>query len=168
MRLETERLVLRSMEVEDIEAIIDLWTDPEVTRFLGGPREAGMVRDTSIEDLAQPPAGPFGLWPLIEKSSDRFIGHCGLLDKEIDGAICVELIYVLDRAAWGKGYATEIGLRLLDFAFDELGLDRVVALVEPENLPSRLVAAKVGMRHESTLVRPGGAIRELWSISRPG
>jgi [ribosomal protein S5]-alanine N-acetyltransferase len=155
MNLITPRLHLRPIVPEDLPVLVALWTDPDVTRFLGGPREPFALRAGLAEDLL-PDAPAFNLWPVLERSSGQVVGHCGILDKMVDGRTEFELVYVFAHAAWGKGYATEIGLALRHHAFRALGLSRLISLIEPENAASRRVAEKVGMHHQGDTVRPGG------------
>ena len=142
--LETDRLRLRRIRASDVPALTSLWCDPDVTRFMGGPRQEGDLRDAFAEDVKDPFACEYDLWPVEEKASGDVIGHCGLLDKEVDGRREIELVYVLAKAAWGSGYATEIASALRDHAFCELGLDRLISLIEPENAASERVAEHVG------------------------
>ena len=143
--LETERLVLRYQRADDVEALVDLWSDADVTRYMGGPRDRDWLR-TELEQVAQDPtAEPYDLWPLVERATGRVVGDCGLLDKEVEGREEIELIYVLDASVWGRGYATEIGRALKRYAFEEQGIERLIALIEPENAASARVAVKVGM-----------------------
>ena len=162
--LETERLILRLQQVADIDALIDLWSDPEVTRFMGGPRERDWLQ-TVLEETAQAPdAERYDLWPLIEKISGKVIGDCGLLEKEVEGKAEIELNYIFAVSAWGKGYATEIGTALIQHAFEELRIERLIALIEPENAASERVARKVGMHFDREVERPGGARRKMYVI----
>jgi ribosomal-protein-alanine N-acetyltransferase len=161
MQLETDRLLLRSLQPQDVEQMVSLVTEPTVTRFLGGPRDAEEVR-TIIQNELVEPSGRLGQWPVVLKATGTFVGGCGLISKEIEGATEVELVYAFVPSAWGKGYATEIGSALLGFATEELGLTRVVALIDPENLPSKRVAEKLGMQRESLVMSPDGNERELW------
>jgi len=165
MRLETERLLLRELQADDVEPELALWTDPDVMRFMGGPRDPARVRCILEEEHLDPPAGPLGQWPVVDRSSGGFVGDCGLIAKHIEGCDEVELVYVIVRSAWGAGLATEIGSALLAFAFGQLGLPRVVSLIEPGNVASKHVAAKLGMRLERSVERPGGGVRELWAIA---
>jgi RimJ/RimL family protein N-acetyltransferase len=167
MWLETDRLLLRPVEYMDIDQLVAMWADPDVTRCMGGPRDRDRVRDMLDEEASDPPKGPFGQWPLIEKAGGRVAGDCGLVEKDVDGVTEVELVYVLARHAWGKGYATEIGSALLRFAFGVLDLPRVVSLIDAENAASKRVAAKLGMQLERVVLRPDGAERELWVAERP-
>ena len=152
------------MTRDDIAPLATLWTDPKVTRYLGGPRDFETVRKNLEEDLPQAHQVQFDLWTLVEKSSERVIGHCGLLEKQVDGRDEIELIYVLSADMWGRGYATEIAVALRDCAFHELGLHRLISLIEPENAASVRVAVKAGMTFEKEIVRPGGAIRHVYAI----
>ena len=163
--LQTRRLILTRLQSAHLSALVDLWTDPEVTRFMGGPRE----REFLAEDLGKTALAPFtekyDLWALVEKESGTVIGHCGLLDKEVEGAPEIELVYVLATAAWGRGYATEIAAALKEYAFQTLGLKRLISLIEPGNRRSERVAVKTGMRLEREVVRPGGFVRILYAVN---
>ena len=162
MQLETERLLLRPLQASDAHALATLWTDPDVTHFMGGPRDYAKLISIFEKDAKQNPPPRFDLFPLIEKATGNIIGHCGLLDKDIEGTTEIELVYVLAKSAWGKGYATEIAKALRDYAFDTLKLNRIVSLIEPENIASQHVAEKVGMMHEKDVVRPGGRTLQIY------
>jgi RimJ/RimL family protein N-acetyltransferase len=104
--LESERLQLRYQQAADVEALVDLWSDPEVTRYLGGPRDRAWLQSVFEETAAAPYAEAYDLWPVIEKETGRLVGHAGLLKKEVAGRAEIELTYVLAASAWGQGYAT--------------------------------------------------------------
>ena len=164
--LETERLLLRRQQAADITPLVELWTDPEVTHHLGGPRDRDLLQ-TAFEETAQNPwAETYDLWPVIEKATGRVVGHCGLLDKEVEGSLEIELNYIMAPAVWGNGYATEIAAALIDYAVARLGLTRLIALIKPENTASERVAVRVGLQFEKEVVRSGGAVYKLYSLSR--
>jgi RimJ/RimL family protein N-acetyltransferase len=117
------------------------------------------------ETAQDPCAERYDLWPLIEAKSGEPVGHCGLLDKEVEGRAEIALTYVLASSAWGRGYATEIGRALKRYAF-ESGIERLVALIEPGNAGSERVAVKVGMRFVREVVRPGVEVRRLHAVER--
>lgn len=168
MQIETDRLLLRSLRLEDVESEVSLWADPRVTEFMGGPRDAETVRRVLQEELDAPPAGPLGQWPVVDKLSGEFVGDCGLISKDIDGHSEVELVYVLSVHAWGQGYATEIGSALLRFALEELRQLRIVSLIDQDNVASKRVAEKLGMFREAMVKRPDGIERELWVTAGGG
>ena len=157
--VETDRLIVRAPEPGDVEALAALWCDPAATTFRGGPRKFDEVCRTLRDDLALPERPEFDLWPTIEKASGRVVGHCGLLDKEIDGRIEIELVYVIAPAAWRRGFASEAGRAIRDHAVTALGRQRLVALIHPENAASERVAGKLGFRWEAEVQRPHGATR---------
>ena len=164
--LHTPRLLLRFQTPADIPPLIALWRDPAVMRFMGGPRDLQRLQIAFDETQANPTAETYDLWPLVELSSGQTIGHCGLLDKEVDGQAEIELVYVLAKSAWGKGYATEIGAALIAHAFEQMGLRRLVALIEPENEPSERVVLRLGMRLEKEVIRPNGEPRRVYAIEK--
>jgi len=163
--LESERLVLRRQRDDDAEFLVGLWSDPEVTRHLGGPRERDSLQASFEETTADPYAERFDLWPVSDKATGRLVGHCGLLDKEVEGQTEIELVYVLAASAWGKGYATEIGRALCRYAFETMGLTRLIVLIEPGNDASERTAMSIGMRFEREVTRSGGALRKLYALS---
>jgi [ribosomal protein S5]-alanine N-acetyltransferase len=164
MLIETRRLRLRPMQFADIPALVSLWTDPEVTRFLGGPRDTATLTANLEETARDPLAEPYDLYPLEEKATGNVVGHCGLLDKEVDGKTEIELVYVLTPSVWGRGYATEMAEAVKTYAFEQRGVRRLIALIEPENEASAKVAIKAGMRLEKEVIRPGGAVRRIYAV----
>jgi len=164
--LETKRLILRYQQASDVVFLVDLWADPEVTRYMGGPRDRDWLQSGFEETAQDPYAERYDLWPVIEKETGQVVGHCGLLDKEVEGRTEIELIYVLASSAWGKGYATEMGQALKRYAFEEMGIGRLIALIEPENTASERVAVKIGMRVEKEVIRPGGEVRKVYAVER--
>jgi ribosomal-protein-alanine N-acetyltransferase len=164
MLIETDRLLFRPLRVADAEALASMWSDPEVTRFMGGPRDPAEL-SRSLEKRAREDgaAAEIDLWPVVERSSGRIVGHCGLLEKEVEGRGEIELIYVFARAAWGKGYATEAAEALKRYAFERLALPRIIALIDPDNAASERVAVKVEMRFERDTLRPSGKTLRLYA-----
>lgn len=165
--LETKRLLLRHPIEADIDPLVALWCDPEVTRHLGGPRDQLALRE-SLEQASQSPfPEEYDLWATVERKGGKVVGHCGLLDKEVEGKTEIELVYVIAHEYWGKGYATEIAEALKNYAFDELEVDRLIALIEPENKASEKVAIKVGMTYKNMVTRQSGQLRKLYVVSSP-
>ena len=165
--LETERLVLRRQTDADIEPLARIWTDPDVTRYMGGPRELEQLQISLAATAANPFADEYDLWPVVEKSSGAVVGHSGLLDKEVAAREEIELVYVFAESTWGRGLATEVAQGLLRHAFETLELERVIALIEPQNEPSEKVAVKAGLKFEKEVLRPGGHLRKVYSLDKP-
>ena len=108
---------------------------------------------------------PRGARPVIEKETGQIIGHCGILEKDIEGKSQYEIVYVLAKSAWGKGFATEVANSLKDYVFSQLGLKRITALVDPDNPKSEIVATKIGLRYEKDTVRPSGRNMRLFALN---
>ena len=165
MKIETDRLIVRSNQLVDSEPLAALWADPDVTYYMGGARNYEEILKLSREYAQLNPQPAFDLWPVIEKETGQIIGTGGILEKDIDGSNQYEVIYVLAKSAWGKGFATELASSLKDYAFDDLGLKRVTALIDPGNLKSERVATKIGLRYEKDTVRPNGKIMRLYALN---
>jgi ribosomal-protein-alanine N-acetyltransferase len=162
--LETARLRLRPLRPSDLPFLVGLWTDPAVRRCLGGPRDRGELARAFEQSARDPEAEKFDLWPVEERQSARLVGHCGLLEKQVEGRPEIELVYLIAAPFWGRGYASEIAVALRDQALGPFGLGRLIALIHPENPASEKVALRVGMRLEREIVRPGGAPRRLYVL----
>jgi RimJ/RimL family protein N-acetyltransferase len=165
MRIETDRLIVRSNQEVDAEPLAALWADPEVTYYMGGPRNYEEILKILGEDAQVDPQPACDLWPVIEKETGLMIGTGGILEKDIEGRNQYEVIYVLAKSAWGKGFATELASSLKDYAFKELGLKRITALIDPDNQESERVATKIGLRYEKDTVRPNGRIMRLFALN---
>ena len=148
--LETERLILRRLILDDLDALFALYSDPEVRRYFP---EGTLTYEETKEELewflnGHPKFPQLGLWATIHKETGRFIGRCGLLPWTIDGRDEVEVAYMLAKDVWGQGLATEAAQAILDYAFDQLGYSRLIVLVDRENTASIRVATKIGMTFE--------------------
>jgi RimJ/RimL family protein N-acetyltransferase len=109
----------------------------------------------------------FGLWAMIHKEDRRLIGDCGLTYQRIDGVDELEIGYHVLRSYWRRGLATEAAMACRDYAFGALDRERVISRMNTENVASRRVAEKVGMRLEKETRRPDGAVAVVYSMRRP-
>ena len=151
--LETERLRLKRLQPSDVAALVDLWCDPQVTKYMGGPRNRTKLLADFEHAVKDPFADSVLTYGRLRKiQAGNLIGHCGLLEKEVGGIKEIELIYIFSTTAWGKGYATEMGSAVKRYAFNELQLTKLIALINPENAASERVAVRVGMHFEKELI----------------
>ncbi|MFI5802522.1 GNAT family N-acetyltransferase [Streptomyces sp. NPDC051561] len=150
--LETDRLALRPLtgDEADVERLYALDSDPEVTRFLTGGRPTS--RETIRADIiprhlhTHPCTGTRGYWSAEEKATGTWLGWFEFRPLSEESPAAVELGYRLNRAAWGRGYATEGSRALIDKGFTEHpGLERVTADTMAVNLGSRRVMEKSGL-----------------------
>lgn len=161
--VDTARLQIRPLLAEDIPALVALWTDPAVMEHLGGPRDPLRLREIFGEELAQSEPSRYTLWPVVERATGTVVGECGLLEKEVGGRAEIEIVYVFARTSWGRGYATEAAAALRDAA-GRAGIRRLIALIDPLHPASAAVARRIGMRLERQVVRPDGAVRQVYAL----
>jgi RimJ/RimL family protein N-acetyltransferase len=148
--LETNRLIIRHYIPEDLDSLFAIYCDPNVNEYLP---DAPVTLEKTREELewfqnGHPKNPELGLWGIVQKDTRQFIGSCGLLPVSIDGQSETELAYVLASAYWGQGMGTEAAKAILDYGFEQLGLQRIICLVDQENLRSIKVAENIGMRFE--------------------
>ena len=152
LHLVTGRLLLRRFEEGDFAAVHHYASDPEVTRYTHfGPNSEEETREF-LRSAASPKEGSLKThdFAIVLKSEGRLIGGCSIrisADKEYEASIG----YVLAREYWGQGFATEVASALLQFGFQQLGLERIVATCHPSNTASRRVMEKNGMRREESV-----------------
>lgn len=148
--LETQRLILRHPVISDLENYHALYRDPEIRKYFP---DGTLTLEQTREELewylhGHPEHPELGLWATIHKGTGKFIGRCGLLPWEIDNALEVEIAYMLDKSFWGQGLATEAALGIMNYAFEDLNIKRLICLIDPQNLASQNVARRIGMTLE--------------------
>jgi RimJ/RimL family protein N-acetyltransferase len=175
--LATERLTLTPIDESALDAFEVFMADPEVVRFIGGETlgrdeveiRLGLSRERFERD-------GFGHFVLTRRDDGCIVGRCGLLVWNIpDWTITtraeaqsdyeIELGWTLGREFWGHGYATEAARAVQEFAFGELGLDRLISLIAPENVASAAVARRLGMEVEGEAELPKATV-QIWSLAR--
>lgn len=163
--LTTVRLDLRPFTADDLDHLVELDGDPEVMRYLGNGRPTPRA---AVEQEMLPRAmrwydrlaGP-AFWAAIDRTSGDFLGWFELRPLEPERPDDAELGYRLRRAGWGRGYATEGALALVDWGFRRCGLHRIRATTMAVNAASRHVMEKVGLAYVRTY-------HELWPEPIPG
>jgi ribosomal-protein-alanine N-acetyltransferase len=158
----TARLTLREFVLGDLAAVHAYSSDSRVTRYLFfGPRDEESTAEYLQGILASQTEVPRTRFELAveEIATSRVIGACDLSFVERN---VVDLGYMLGAAEWGKGYATEISLALVDAAFFDLRADRVISTVDVNNGASIRVLEKVGMRWEAVFRKHRRAKNRWW------
>jgi len=177
MRVETERLLLRTPRVEDAEALAEAYSDPEVMRYIGdgSTTDVDGTRRAIERFLVGWETDGFGQLVAERREDGRVLGRVGFLvwDREtwtpgtrgeFGERAEVEVGWTLAREHWGSGYATEAGRAARDWAFGELGLTRLISLILPGNERSVRVAEKLGERYERDIVTVPGWAPRLYAI----
>jgi RimJ/RimL family protein N-acetyltransferase len=141
----SDRLLLRMFRESDLDAYAEMCGDAEVMRYLGDGHT--FTRAEAWRNMAMVighwQLRGFGLWAVEERGTGSLIGRVGCWQPE--GWPGLEVGWALRRQFWGRGYATEAALRAVEFAFNHLGQDRVISLIQPENSGSVAVAMRLGM-----------------------
>ena len=149
--LETERLILRRMKVEDAGDMYEYACQPEVTKYLTWSPHTSRdyTRDYLTYVQKQYEEGEYYDWALIYKEEMKMIGTCGFTSFD-DENNAGEIGYVLNPDYWGKGLAAEAVREVLKFGFQRLNLHRIEAKHIEGNNQSRRVMEKCGMSYEGT------------------
>jgi [ribosomal protein S5]-alanine N-acetyltransferase len=161
--LRTGRLLLRAFRPADWADVHAYGSDPEVVRFMDwGPNTVEESRHHTNRASATAAVSPRLRFPYaVERLADaRVIGSVELTMTSLDHRRA-EMGYVLARAAWGQGYATEAAAALVGYGFGPLGLHRIGATCDPDNVGSARVLEKIGMTCEGRL-RAYYLIRGEW------
>jgi RimJ/RimL family protein N-acetyltransferase len=170
LTLETERLLLRPFRDSDIDEYATMCADPEVMRFLG--ERSVLTRDQAWRQMAMFVGHwqlrGFGVWIVEERASGSLVGRVGLHYPE--GWPDRELAWTLARPYWGRGFAHEAARAALAHAFETLGWQRVISLIDPHNHRSIRLAERLGERPEGEVTIQDHRLivyaiaREAWRV----
>lgn len=145
--LTTSRLFIRPVQIEDAKNLYELNLDPEVVRYTGDEAFPSVLESQKlIQKRMIPQFQKPGMSRFIVFQGTEFIGWCGLkYHPETDE---VDLGYRLARKFWGNGFATEASLACLDYGFNKLNINRIIAKAMPQNIASLKILIKLGMKHK--------------------
>lgn len=163
--IRTERLILRPIALEDLDAYAAIYADPDVVRFLsdGETATGDETREWIEGSIRRNELDGWDRRSVLLGSDGTVIGRCGLSIWEIEGHTEHEIGWVLDRERWGCGYATEAAIAMRDRAFGELGLTRLISLIDGGNDASKNVARKLGLGYERQVEFHGRTV-ELFAL----
>ncbi|MEU6659681.1 GNAT family N-acetyltransferase [Streptomyces sp. NPDC046821] len=160
--IQTPRLLLRQWSDDDLVPLAEIQADPQVMRRVGDGAPRSLERTAEDieaweEEWDEEGFGPFAVELL---ASGELAGVVGLSVSKIRPGI--EINWWLGRQFWGQGYASEAAQATLEFALQDRGVDRVIALIHPGDTPSENVARKLGMTEEAEFTHPdhGFPLRE--------
>jgi ribosomal-protein-alanine N-acetyltransferase len=145
--IETNRLLLRTFTENDAALIYELNLDPEVTRYTHDPVKDMVHASEILEKVIIPQYILYnhGRWAVHVKTTLEFLGWCGLKYRAEQNEI--DLGYRFKKEGWGKGYATEAAWASIQYGFGKLGLQRIVARAEIDNIASWKVLEKCSMTY---------------------
>lgn len=151
--LTSERLRFRKITIDDFEQLCVILQDAETMYAWEHAFSNNEVWEWIEKNLIRYENEGFSYFAAIEKSTNELIGIMGPLVEEVDDVKYVGIAYILNKRYWGKGYATEGAKACLDYCFNVLGVDKVIAQIRPNNLSSRKVAENLGMTIEGEFIK---------------
>lgn len=159
--LETARLSLRAPQAADLDAVFELHADPVANRFSpSGPLASREASDALLQGwLAHWQDKGFGYWAIAERAQpEQLLGFGGVMSRTVGGVTGLYLYFRFRPQAWGQGLASEMAMKALELAFEQLHAANVLAVVLPANTPSRKTLERIGMLLKSALADvPGQA-----------
>ena len=170
--LETRRLILRSFREEDVDFLAPLMANTDFMRFSLDVFTREQTVALLYKLVGWERRGLPSQFAVMHRNDNRLIGYCGFFHQQVDGTDEIEIGYRLNSDYWSRGLATEAAQAARDHAFRDLKLPRVISLIRPDNLPSRRVAEKNGMKIEKKTVFRGfptlvfAITREQWLAER--
>lgn len=140
---------MRPIQADDLDALAAIWADPEVTRFLpkrGVPISREATEKALVSFLEHWKKRAYGIWAIVENTSSKMVGYCGL--RYLNELGEVEVLYGLAKAYWGRGIATQATKASISYGFNVANLDRVIALLLPDNQASKRVVEKANLHYQ--------------------
>lgn len=165
MRFETERLVLRELAIDDLENLHKILSDPESMKHYPEPFTHEKSKRWIEWNLDNYRTFGFGLWAVILKKQNLFIGDCGITMQKINGRLVPEIGYHINRAHTGNGYATEAAQACRNYAFDVLKFRKVYSYMKYTNIASQKVAEKNGMKFVAELTDDKNKKTKVYAIT---
>lgn len=151
IEINTPRLQFRPLTIDDLDHLAPIYQNRDVMRYriYSKPALREQTETKLNAMLAHWKQYGFGRWAILDRSTQKFIGHAGL--EHVAAFSEVEINYLLARSYWRQGLATEAATAILHYGFDTLRLDRVIALAHPENSASCRVLEKIGLHYQKTV-----------------
>lgn len=151
--VETKRLLLREMNLSDMEALSSILQDENVMYAYNGAFGDEETLAWMQKQLQRYREHGFGLWGIFLKSTGEMIGQCGITMQEYKGGQVPEIGYLLAHKYWHKGYATEAAAACREYGFNVLCFDALYSIIRDANIASQNVALRNGMTLTDTIVK---------------
>ncbi len=148
MQIETARLVLRELTMDDHAALTKVLADSDNMRHYPYMFDAARVTNWIVRNIERYQIFGFGLWAVVLKETGEMIGDCGLSMQEVDRVIRPEIGYHIARVHQHKGYAKEAAAAVRDWAFANTPFQILCSYMTADNIPSQNTAKSIGMTFE--------------------
>jgi RimJ/RimL family protein N-acetyltransferase len=167
IEIDTARLILRPLRLEDFDAFAEFSRDPDAARYLGGPQGRSMAWRNFMTMAGAWYLQGISMFSVLLKASGEWIGRVGPWYP--DGWPGTEVAWGIVPRFWGQGFATEAASAAIDWAFETLGWEEVIHTIDPRNAASIAVAGKLGAEHRGPGRLPppyDGAPVHIWGQAR--
>jgi ribosomal-protein-alanine N-acetyltransferase len=146
IQIETKRLIIKLPQLADLDDLYALQSDPDVMRYVGtGVRTREVVQEGLLSNIQHQEKHGFSLGAVYLKETGEFIGRAGLIYLAFDDTQPdIEIGYMLHKNCWNNGYATELAQACIQWGFENLKVNKLVAVIQPENEASQRVLEKLG------------------------
>lgn len=152
--LETSRLILRELDSKDAKNFYDLNSNPNVIKYTGNSAFKNIEEAKEfLENYTDYKFNGYGRWAVILKTTDKFIGWCGLKFDELENETDIGFRFFEEE--WNKGYTTESAIACIHYGFEKLKLKRIIGRAMKENVGSIKVLEKIGLEYEKNAVFAG-------------
>lgn len=166
--IETEQLALRELTMNDLQPWYQILSDRETMQYYSCAFDMDKTKRWIDWNLDNYRRYGFGLWAVILKETNKFIGDCGITMQNIhgDGNLYPEIGYHIDKRFWRKGYASQAAKACLKYAFENLDFDEIFSYQKWTNISSRKVAEKIGMSLREEYADEKNTKTSVYSITR--
>ena len=164
--IETERLFLREMNMDDLDALYEVLADQEIMKYYPYIFDEKKVKEWIERNMNRYQKDGFGLWAVCLKESGEMIGDCGLTLQNIDGTMLPEIGYHIRKDQQHKGYAKEAASAVRDWAFNNTDYPALYSYCKYTNVPSYKTAESIGMHFEKEYPDEANEITHVSVIRR--
>lgn len=166
MKIETNRLYLREMNLDDFDALYLVLSDSDIMKHYPYTFDENRVRNWINKNIERYHILGFGLWAVCLKENGEMIGDCGLTMQNIGGEIKPEIGYHLRKDMQRKGYAKEAAIAVRDWTFNTTPFNKIYSYMKYTNIPSIKTAISYGCHFEYEFHDDENEITKVYSISR--
>lgn len=166
--IETEQLGLRELTMDDFGVWHQILSDQETMKFYPSVFDEEHTISWIEWNIENYSRYGFGLWAVILKETNQFIGDCGVTMQNIhgDGNLFPEIGYHINKRFWCKGYASQASKACLKYAFENMKFDEIFSYQKWTNIPSKKVAEKMGMSLREEYASEKNEKTSVYSITR--
>ncbi len=166
MRIETERLILRELTVDDFKPLYDVLTDSKIMQHYSFTFDEEKVMGWITDNLKRYENEGFGHWAIVLKSTGEMIGDCGITMQNINGETKPEIGYHVNRKHQRKGYAKEAAGKCRDWGFENTEFDIIYSYMKKSNVPSYSTAIANGMSKVDEFIDEDNLATVVYAITR--